>query len=535
MSKIITLEQAKNLKGVLGHWAYNAIDAMGTRDIADTLLAKMDAPTTRTYQFEMGAQSPAMAMSLRGIRINEQERDLALVDLKKEYAGQVKAINADPALDAIWDGLEKVTGRCPKSTRKDDKHTWAKGEEDTPNRHCVSCGTSRFKRSPFNPASPDQCYHLFYDLFKVKKQFNKKGEPSTDEEALMRIARNNKRYAAVATLIAESRGIHKQIGFMKTKLTPSGRFASIFNVGAAWTGRWSSSKDPFGYGGNSQNIAERHRRIFEADTGKVIFYADLKQAESNIVAHLAGDEAYIEAHKSGDVHTYVTRLVWPEHPWTGDIWADAKIAKGINPEWDKAPGHDIRFQSKRVQHGSNYGLTPFGMAMIAHIPVDAARESQARYFRAFPRIRDWQRRIKESVEANEALVSPLGIRTRLFGRPWDEHTYKQGLSVLPQGTVAHIINLAAWNVWNAMDPQELELLAQIHDALLGQFPEEGADQTARRLAHFMTIPIPVVDVNGKTRYTTIEAEVAIGRNWGHYNDDPKRGRLNLEGVKEVHL
>lgn len=532
MSKIINLAQAKALKprSQQSKWAYNAIDAMGTRQIADTLLSRMDPPTRRTYEFEMGAQSPAMAMSLRGIKIDYLARDEALADLRREYTGLVKTINKAVSALGVWDMMEKVTGKCPKSTRKDGKHTWERGVEDTPARTCTSCGHSRFKLKPFNPASPDQCYHLYYELLGVKREFNKAGMVSTDEEALGRIAKKNVKYRAFTTDIITSRGVHKQIGFMKTKLTPDGRFTSIFNVGAAWTGRWSSSHDPFGYGGNSQNIAERHRRVFVADTGKVIFYADLKQAESNIVAHLAGDEGYIEAHRTGDVHTYVTRLVWPEHPWTGDIFADAKLAKSILPEWDQAPGHDIRFQSKRVQHGSNYGLTPFGMAMIAHIPVAAARDSQQRYFRAFPGIQDWQRSIRKSVELNEALVSPLGVRTRLFGRPWDEHTYKQGLSVLPQGTVAHIINLAAWNVWNNMDPQELELLAQIHDAILGQYPEEQGEATARRIAHFMTIPVPVVDVYGKTRYTTIEAEIAVGKNWGHYHPEK-----NPHGVKEVHI
>lgn len=532
MAKIINLGQAKALprNSQFGRWAYNAIDAMGTREIADTLLARMDPVAAKTYQFELAAQSPAMAMSLRGIKIDLDARDDAMGELKKEYKSLLRSIQHDPIVIANWDQVEKVTGACPHPSRKDGKHKWERGVPDSPARHCVDCGTSRYKLAPFNPGSPDQCYHLFYETLKVKRQFNKTGQVSTDEEALARIGKGNKKLQPLTTQIISLRGIKKQIGFMKTKLTPDGRFPSIFNVGAAWTGRWSSSSDPFGYGGNSQNIAERHRRIFTADTGKVLFYADLKQAESNIVAHLAGDEEYIEAHRSGDVHTYVTRLVWPEYDWTGDIFADAKIAKGILPEWDQAPGHDIRFQSKRIQHGSNYGLSPFGIAMIAHIPVEAARNSQRRYFQAFPGIRDWQRKIRVSVELNEPLVSPLGVRTRLFGRPWDEHTYKQGLSLLPQGTVAHIINLAAWNVWTHMDPELLELLAQIHDALLGQFPEDTAEETARKLAHYMTIPIPVVDINGKTRITTIEAEVAVGKNWGHYH--PEKNPL---GVKEIHI
>jgi len=112
--------------------------------------------------------------------------------------------------------------------------------------------------------------------------------------------------------------------------------------------------------------------MFIADPGKVLCYADLKQAESLTVAYLAGDEAYIEAHKSGDTHTFVARMIWPDLPWTGDIWKDKAWAKEHMPEWDPADGHDFRFQSKRIQHGGNYGMSPYGVARVAHIPVAEA-------------------------------------------------------------------------------------------------------------------------------------------------------------------
>lgn len=531
----LTLKQSTTLpKGQTRHWAYGALDAIGTGEIHTNLLPKLTPAQARQYRFLLATQGPAMAMTSRGILIDKKKLDENVKDLQTETKTRIKALNETPLVKDNWDGLAKVTGSCPTPKRKDGKHSWEPGIPDGPERVCTACGTSRFERAPFEPSSPQQVKHLFYELLKAKKQFNKQGNVSTDEEALGRIGRQHPKLAAVATEVAEIRGLQKQISFLKTRLTPDNRYKAQFNVGVTLTRRWSSNSDPFGYGGNSQNIAERHRNMFIADPGKALVYADLKQAESNLVAHLAGDEAYIEAHQLGDVHTYVTRLVWPEYDWTWDMATDAKLAKSINPEWDQAPGHDIRFQSKRIQHGSNYGLSPMGIAMIAHIPVKAAAAAQKNYFRAFPGIPAWQRSVRERVQNGLPIISILGFETKLFGRPWDEHTYKQGLAVNPQGTVGDIIGIAAWRIWQELDPVLLWLLAQIHDALLWQQDPDDMD-TLRRAYELMHIPVPVADYKGKIRYTTIEPEIAMGLNWGHFNDDPKRGPLNLDGIKEIHL
>lgn len=531
--KVYTLETAQTATGQVRKWLYNGIDCLATREIADTLRPLMDPQIKRAYGMQRAAQNPAMAMTLRGILIDEDARAEASKAVTKEAKDLEKAIDALPQVRDIWDGTELVSGACRKSTRKDGRHTWEKGVPDTPERKCVSCGKSRFQRSAFNPHSSDQCKHLLYDLLGIKKYFNKEGKLSTDDDILERMGRKYPKVGELTAKIRDVRGLRKQLTTLNAKLSPDGRYRTEFSVGTAWTMRWSSKDDPFGFGGNVQNIAERHRSMFIPDPGYDLCYADLKQAESNIVAHLAGDEEYIEAHRSGDVHTFVTRLVWPELEWTWDLVQDKAVAKQL-PPWDPAPGHDYRFQAKRIQHGGNYGLTPFGVAMIAKIPVAAAQTAAIRYHRAFPGIRVWQRATRVKVEAQEPLVSPLGIRTKLFGRPWDEHTYKQGLSVLPQGTVAHIIDIGVWRIWKEMDPHEVELLAQVHDALLFQYPKGRLDLVKKAL-ELMRVPVPVLGADGKLRVVTIETEAAVGQNWGHFNDKPEKGPLNLNGLKEIDL
>lgn len=527
MGKIITLDQGHGLKGQARDWFYNAVDCIATREIADVLLPRMDEQLQRGYAFERAAQGPAFAMTQRGILVDVDDLKETVKGLEKEHSLAIKEIGSMNAITDVWDQLEKETGLCKTSKRKDGKHTWQKGVEDGPDRLCETCGRSRMRVSTFNPNSPDQVKHLLYDLLKVKPERNKDGEIAADKEALERIGRKKPQLEFLTSALLKVKGLAKQLGFLKFKLSPDNRYKSSFNVGVTWTGRWSSNKDAFGQGGNAQNISERHRHVFVADPGYELCYADLKQAESNVVANLAGDEAYIAAHKA-DTHTFVARLTWPELDWTFDDKEDAAYGKSIIPPWDNKPGHDYRFQAKAVQHGGNLGLTAFGLAIQKRISVQAATDAQKRYFTAFPHIRAWQRDVAGKVARQEPLVSPHGIRIQLFGRPDDPGTVKQGLAFLPQNTVAGIINMAIWRIWREMDlTGELQLLAQVHDAILWQHKIEDRDKVLAKAARLMTIPIFVTDIYGNVRTTTIATEAAVGQNWGH------KSPINPHGIHEV--
>lgn len=528
MVKRITLQQAQHAVGQQREWAYNAIDTISTYEISNVLDKSMDAVAKRTHDFYVAVQGPAVEMTTKGIKVDNLALEETVYALKKELTASQRNIAKNEQITSVWDRLEKVTGICQKSTRKDAKHTWEKGVPDGPERVCTSCGRSRMKIAPFNPKSDNDLKHLFYDLFKMKKQLNKDGNVTTDKEARGKLKAKYKRYEALIDEIDTFADKKKQLEFLAFRQTSDGRFKAGFNVGVTSTGRWSSNKDPFGHGANAQNITERHRHVFVADDGYELCYADLKQAESNIIAHEAGDEQYIEAHIQGDTHTYVTRLVWPEgvggKPWTGDIKADKKIATSARPSWDDRPGHDYRFQSKAVQHGSNLGLTAFGLAIQKHIPVDAARDAQKRYFRAFPGIREYQRDIRQHVEAQEPITNSLGVRFRLFGRPWDEHTVKQGLAIKPQSTVGHIIGIGCWRIQRELP--EVQLLAQVHDAILFQFPKGRYDMVYQAL-ECMTVPIPITGQDGVTRVATVGTEAAVGHNWGHASEH------NPQGLREI--
>ncbi len=512
----VTLNDMSQLSPYLRGWAYNALDCTGTREVFDTLYPRLNEYTARTYAFERALQAPAFAMMLEGVLVDRERQKKRLAELKRDLKKITEALNETPDLKDIWDATELETGICDIETGK--HHKWPRGVADSPERLCERCGKPRVKRAPFNPGSSHQKKHLFYKLLGLPPIRGKTGEITTDDEAIQKIGARYPKLAPITSKVKEYQKTHKQIGFLSGKTTADGRYPSSFNVATAWTGRFSSSKNPYGLGGNLQNVAERNRDIFVADPGWEIGYADLEQAESNCVAHRAGDEEYIAAHLSGDPHTYVTRMLWPELPWTGDMEKDKDIAKNTLPEWDPAPGHDLRFQSKRIQHGSNYGLTPPGIAIIAHIPQQAARTMQRDYFDAFPGIKRQQNLDIRAVENHQPLITPLGRRFKLFGRPDDKHTHKQALACVPQSMVADLLDLAMWRIWYEL-PGRVRLLAQVHDAVLFLY-RRGDIETLRRVKELMSIPV----IMGE-RTMVLGVEIAVGRNWG------KRSPSNPEGIK----
>lgn len=529
MAKKFNLYQAQSSSGMQQEWIYNALDTITTLEIDNTLEDRMHPVDLRTMNFYLAQQGAALGMTVRGMRVDESEREKLVATLTKDRIKVERELAKHPLIAPVWDRLEKNTGACARPSRKDGKHKWQPGVEDTPERICLDCGASRMKIRAFKPSSDQDLQHLFYGVWKMKPVYNKDHKVTSDKEARGKLKERSVKYKPVIEMIDDYADKKKQLEFLAFR-TDDGRFHAGFNVSVTNTGRYSSNADAFGRGGNAQNITEKHRHIFTADPGYELCYADLKQAESNVIAHKAGDEGYIEAHAIGDTHTYVCRLVWPEgingQEWTwNDIKADKKIATSAAPPWDNRPGHDYRYQSKAVQHGSNLGLTPFGMAIQKRIPVEQAREGQRRYFRAFPGIRNYQNYIRQLVENQETIVTPLGVRFKLFGRPWDDSTFKEALAKIPQSMVGHIIGMGLWRIDVELFP-EVQLLAQVHDAILFQFPK-GQYEYVYKALELMTVPVPVEGVDGKTRTIVIGTEAAVGNNWGHKSDE------NPDGVSEI--
>ena len=72
------------------------------------------------------------------------------------------------------------------------------------------------------------------------------------------------------------------------------------------------------------------------------------------------------------------------------------------------------------------------------------------------------------------------------------------------------------------------MLAQVHDAVYFQFDESDNE------AEIVELALSLIDTpmshNGRT--LSVPGEAKTGWNWGDFNDNPARGRLNPEGLKK---
>lgn len=533
MARIVSQHDIADLTGPLRHAAYNAMDTLVTREVWDALMPKLDAATRGTYLFEMAQQAPAMAMMLRGVRVDRRRRDEGIKELRARYEAQEDRVNE--LVGPWWTKTEKETGSCPTPKRKDGKHSWPRstgGPPPTPRSlelHCAACGQPRMKRARFNAKSSQATKWLLYTAMGLEKKRNKKGDVTADKEALLRLSLQYPQHSELLLGVRDAKATWKLASILSTNLSPDGRMRSGFNVGATETGRWSSSHSPEGdrIGMNLQNVPGQLRDMFVADPGRVLFYADLEQAESRIVAYISGDEAYIAAHHSGDVHTFVTRKVWAKPPvgeWTWELERDRKLAEQPDP---MAPGKTLRDSGKGNAHGSNYRLTPYGLARAAKITVKAAEAFQRGYFGEFTAIRPWQDWCEARVRRGETISNPLGRRRAFYGRPWDAHTHRQAIAHGPQSCCVDILDLGMLGVYRELDPHALWLLAQVHDAILGELPlDPNLDTTLTRVEELMTLEVAVTDIYGVTRPMVIPVDVQVGFNWR------KAGPENPNGMRK---
>src|SRR5207249_5382746 len=110
------------------------------------------------------------------------------------------------------------------------------------------------------------------------------------------------------------------------------------------------------------------RRAFIADPGFVLISADYSQIELRVLAHMAEEEALVEAFTRGeDIHDRTALKVF-----------------GANSGLDK---HELRRRAKIINYALLYGKTAFTLAKDINVTKEAAQEFIDAYFAGFPRVR----------------------------------------------------------------------------------------------------------------------------------------------------
>lgn len=462
---------------------YNVKDCCGTLELLGVLRPQLDVERERTYSLSRALQAPILSMTMRGIRINQT------------------------ALGEAKDALYAEMGLRRKQLEFIVRET---------------CDRE------FNPNSVPQLRSFLFDVLgakPIKVWKNGESKVQTGREALEQMAEDDEILTPFIDLLLLYRDVAALKKFLEAGIDPDGRIRSYFSIPGTVTGRLSSSENAFGRGGNLQNITEDLRHLFIADPGYIMLNVDLEQADSwNIgleTFRTTGDDAYLKAILSGDLHTYVARMIWPELEWTGDIKKDRAIA-------DRQYYRHFSYRDlcKRGGHGANYLSKAKTAAKALKIPLSLAESFQRSYFSEFGAIRDMHQEKIQHLQLYSYLTTLLGRKRYFHGRLRDHKTWRDAIGYLGQSPTGDVINLVMLRIHHEL-PQ-VQILNQIHDALLMQVPIPLANQLIPRVLELFSIPITVSSPSGETRTYSIPAEAAVGWNWG------KRWKKLPDGTKVDH-
>lgn len=257
--------------------------------------------------------------------------------------------------------------------------------------------------------------------FEVIKK-NDSGKPSTDEETLTNLRLTVKKpdspKAVFLDSLLELRGLEKMyktyIDGWHEKTQDDDRLHGRFLIHGTTSGRLSSAEP------NAQQIPKTSvdpniKKQLVAPKGTLYIASDFSQAELRIMAHLSGDETYLNAFNSGqDPHLAIAATKY-HVPYEEAL----KIYEDENH-----PDHKIwkvrRKQAKQIAFGLIYGIGAKLLAVklsdpksgIIVTPEEAQKEMDI-FFGQHPKLKTFLKKQEKFLRKNGYLVSLFGRKRRL--------------------------------------------------------------------------------------------------------------------------
>jgi DNA polymerase I-like protein with 3'-5' exonuclease and polymerase domains len=487
-------------------WVYCGLDSLIMFELREKISPMLNDNHRTAYRYLQGIAQPALAMMLRGLPVDMAARNAAI----DELVPRIRNLS----------GYERLT-------QKNGKTKWALVDD--------SAVLQRLARAiwgkPLNPNSSKQIAELLYGTLRLPEQYARsKGGASVTVgfDALVKLRKEYPRAFFITTLLIRFSELVYQLDIIRKPIDEDNHIRCSYNITGTETFRWSSSTSVFHTGTNLQNISKPLRNLFVPESEEFcIFDTDLEQAESRTVAYLSGDDNYIEACESGDLHTKVAAMIFGI-PEVKDK-AEEKYYKNMS----------FRDMSKRGGHGLNYGLTALSLARNMGIETAEAYRVYLGYLGgsldkksvermklleagleanvlgdlvefegAFPGIRKWHEWIEEQLATVSKLVTPFRFERTFWSRPEDSSTLREAIAHVPQSTIGTLLNIGLWRIYNELDGPDLRIRAQVHDSIVGEIRKSKLDELVPRVIDCMENPVPI---NG--RIMVIPSKVELGDNW----------------------
>ena len=346
----------------------------------------------------------------------------------------------------------------------------------------------------FNINSPKQLGVILFEKLKLEPAKKNKNGYSTDVETLEKI--RDKHF--IVEKILEYRQLAKLNSTYVEGMIPyinekTGRIHTYFHQTITATGRLSSTEPNLQNIPTRTEIGKKLRKVFKAGQDKVFVDADYSQIELRVLAHMANDEAMIEAFNSGeDIHTITASQVF------------------------KVPVEDVskqlRSKAKAVNFGIVYGISEFGLAEQIDINRKEAKQYIEQYLETYHGIKTYMSKVVEEAKERGYIdtlfnrrryIPELGSKNYMI-RKFGE---RAAMNTPIQGTAADIMKIAMIKVYNELNRRNLKskIVLQIHDELLIEAVDSEKEEVKQLLKECME--------EATTLKVPLTVEVEEGKNW----------------------
>lgn len=415
----------------------------------------------------------------------------AIYDLPrvKKFEKRFNQAKIDKYIETIQAELEELDYNDPK-----DKRKIASREQKISN---IKAGIFTTKKEqdlirPINLGSTTDLPALMYskDGFKFpiikyttdSKTGRETDRPSTDEETLtnlrLKVENPESPKAIFLDKLLELRGLEKMYktyiyGWWE-KVQDDSRLHGRYNIHGTDSNRFSSA-DP-----NMQQIPKTSvdpniKKQLVAPPGYLYMAFDYSQAELRMMAHLSGDETYLEAFAKGvDPHLGIAAAKYGV-----PIEEASKIY-----EDESHPDHKLwkvrRKQAKQIAFGLIYGIGDALLAVKLSDPKagiivskEEARKEMDEFFKKHPKILKFKEKQEKFLRKNGYYTQLFGTKRRLpqiYSNDKQEVAYaiRLGLNFPCQGAAANMTNFGAILVYWLMRQGKLPMMKEactVHDAV----------------------------------------------------------------------
>ncbi len=449
--------------------------------------------------------------------------------------------------------------------------------------------TRWYIRKPFNPGSAPQLLSLIGALGYKAPISKKTKKPTTEKLGIEELARKTKEpahkdYFNKLLLWKEAKkvqGNYVNGTIRRLETDPRSKLDGRLHGETTHSPSTlrTSMRNP-----NLQNVtihgslSAGFRKCLVAAPGHKLIGADYSGIEALLVGWFARDPIYMRLARLG-VHAYLASHVLGQ---PADLRASDKELKDFLKQFKEKEYEEPYDRCKRVVHGTNYGLTPYGMAerFPKFFPSRVIAEKiQQLYYKLCPKLRSWQQELKRLADKYHYLGGPGGHSPHPFGykhwfynvrefrpitaaqakylevhdREWaklGDNYYKivpgddakRVLAFPPQSTARGVAVEAGLRLTDPACENTLvgfgndgdtPFRALVHDEWLLEVPDEKVQEAATRLVREMCRPVRALPLDkswwtGPEEYLSIGVEVFIGQNW-----DKKSGmeKMDIKGIE----